>query len=220
MAASRWERFAPLTGVVFFLLIVAVFILDSDTPDADASTADAVSYWTAHDARAVTAGIVGAFAVIFLLWFAGSLRAALLRAEGGQGRLSTLSFAGLVVVATAGAIGSNLDFVLGDIADKLHAENADATIQTLSALDSDFFFPFVAGLAVTMFASGLCTLRFGALPRWLGWASIVIGISLVTPAGFIGFLAALVWVLVVSVVLYLQADGGSGVRPAEAGPIT
>jgi hypothetical protein len=222
MSTSRWERFAPLTGVIFFALILIVFILDNNTPNADASTADAVSYWTTHNSRAVAAGLVGAFAVIFLLWFAGSLRSALRRAEGGEGRLSTLAFAGLIVVATAGAIGANLDFVLGDIADDLHAGHADVAIQTLSALNSDFFFPFVAGFAVTMFASGLCALRFGALPKWLGWASIVIGIALVTPAGFLGFLAALVWILVVSVVLYLRGAEAATPQaaPPPAGPAT
>ena len=35
MSRSRWERFAPLTGVVFFVLIVVTFALSNDTPDTD-----------------------------------------------------------------------------------------------------------------------------------------------------------------------------------------
>ena len=40
--------------------------------------------------------------------------------------------------------------------------------QTLSVLSEDFFFPFLAGIAVFMFATGICVLRHGGLPRWLG----------------------------------------------------
>jgi hypothetical protein len=217
MSNSRWERFAPLTGVVFFVLIAIVFILDNNTPNADDSTSSVVTYWTDHSGKATIAGLVGAFAVIFLLWFAGSLRGALRRAEGAEGRLSALAFAGLVVVSTAGAIGSNLDFILGTESDDLHSGHADFVIQTLSALDADFFFPFVAGLAVTMFATAFCAFRFGALPRWLAWVSLVIGIVLVTPLGFIGFLAAIIWVLVVSIVLYLHGREGTTAPPPTAG---
>ena len=154
--------------------------------------------------------------MIFLLWFAGSLRSALRRAEGGDGRLSALAFASLVIVATAGAIGSNLDLMLGLEADDLHSGNADFVIQTLSALDSDFFIPFLVAFAVLMFSSGLCALRFGALPKWLGWASIVIGVVTVTPIGFVGFLATVLWVLVVSIILYLR--GAQTTAPAAPPP--
>ncbi len=44
MSGSRWERLAPLTGVVFFVLIAVTFALSNDTPDANDSTGDVVSY--------------------------------------------------------------------------------------------------------------------------------------------------------------------------------
>ena len=86
MSSSRWERFAPLTGVVFFILIAITFALSNDTPDADSSTADTVSYWSAHDSRLIASALIGTFAIIFFIWFGAILRGALLRAEGGDGR--------------------------------------------------------------------------------------------------------------------------------------
>ena len=39
MFGDSWERFAPLTGVVFFVLVVVGFLLGGDTPGADDSAA-------------------------------------------------------------------------------------------------------------------------------------------------------------------------------------
>jgi hypothetical protein len=201
MSGSRWERFAPLTGVVFFILIAVTFALSSDTPDANDSTSDVVSFWSAHDSRLIVASLLGTLAVIFLVWFGASLRSALVRAEAGEGRLSMLAFAGILVIAITGGIGSSLQFAVADSVGDVPA----GVTQALSVLSSDFFLPFLAGVALLMFASGLCVLRFGGLPRWLGWAAIVIGIAAVAgPVGFVGFIASLVWVLVVSVTLYIR----------------
>jgi hypothetical protein len=212
MSNSRWERFAPLTGVVFFVLIAITFALSNDTPDTDSSTADTVGYWSAHDSRLITAAIVGTFAVVFLIWFGGSLRSALRRAEGGDGRLSNLAFAGILVVGITGAIGSNLMFVVADTVGDI----PDTATQTLSVISEDFFLPFVAGSALLMFASGISALRYGGLPRWLGWVAIAIGIVSVTPLGFVGFIASFIWVLVVSIALYLA--GRETVEPTPVPP--
>jgi hypothetical protein len=214
MSRSRWERFAPLTGVVFFVLIVVTFVLGNNTPDTDSSTSDTFAYWNAHDSRLIVGAIAGTFAVIFLVWFGASLRSALMRAEGGEGRLSTLAFAGVLIVGISGAIASSLQFVVADTV----GDVPPIATQTLSVASSDFFFPFLAGIAIMSFASGICTLRFGALPKWLGWIAIVIGIVTVTPVGFIGFLASFIWVLVVSIVLFMRegqtATPASPVAPA------
>ncbi|OLE37775.1 MAG: hypothetical protein AUG48_03645 [Actinobacteria bacterium 13_1_20CM_3_68_9] len=91
--------------------------------------------------------------------------------------------------------------------------------QTLSVLSVDFFLPFLAGIAVFMFASGICVLRHGGRPRWLGWVAIVIGVVSLTPIGFVGFLAVFVWVLVVSIVLYLSgAETPTTTTPPPAAP--
>jgi hypothetical protein len=217
MSTSRWERFAPLTGVVFFVLIAITLALSNDTPDTNSSTADTVSYWSAHDSRLIASAIIGTFAVIFLIWFGGSLRSALLRAEGGEGRLSTLAFAGILVIGITGAIGGTLTFVVADTVNDVPAE----ATQALSVLSEDFFLPFLAGIALFMFATGICVLRHGGLPSWLGWAAIVIGVVSVTPVGFIGFVLSFIWVPVVGIVLYLRgAEIAPPPAPRPAGPAT
>jgi hypothetical protein len=174
-----------------------------------------VKYWSDHDSRLITSALIGTFAVIFFIWFGGVLRAALLRAEGGEGRLSMLAFAGILTIGISGAIGSALTFTVADTVNEVPA----GVTQTLSVLSEDFFLPFPAGIAVFTFATGICVLRYGGLPRWLGWVAIVIGVVSVTPIGFVGFLAVFLWVLVVSIVLYLRGAGApTTTAPPPAAP--
>ena len=84
-------------------------------------------------------------------------------------------------------------------------------------LSEDFFLPFLAGIALFMFATGICVLRHGGLPRWLGWAAIVIGVVSVTPVGFIGFVLSFIWVPVAGIVLYMR---GAGTAPPGTPPPT
>jgi hypothetical protein len=45
------------------------------------------------------------------------------------------------------------------------------------------------------------------LPRWLGWAAIVIGVlSLAGPIGFAGFLLCLVWLIVAAILMLVRDD--------------
>lgn len=218
MQASRWERFAPLTGVVFLVLVAILFIFSGDTPDADDSTSSVVSYWSDHQDRTVAFALLGSLAALFLVWFAGSLRSALRRAEGGEGRLSTLSFAGALILAVAILIGTSIDLAIADSV----GEVPDEVTQALSAYDADFYLPFVGGYILMMLPAGMCVLRSGGLPRWMGWAAVVIGIAGLTLFGsFFGLLAAVIWIGVAGVVLYQggrEAAGPAAPPPPPAAP--
>ena len=63
---------------------------------------------------------------------------------------------------------------------------------------------------------GLVRKTTGGLPAWLGWFALVIGIVSITPLGFFGFLALLVWIVIASVVLFQQE---SPAPPAAAAPV-
>ena len=177
MSSSRWERFAPLTGVVFFVLLAITLALSNDTPDTDSSTADTVSYWSAHDSRLIASAILGTFAVIFFIWFGGKPPK---RADASRGRRRAPVHARIRRNAHDRHHRSDRQCPQFTAADTVNDVPATVT-QTLSVLNEDFFFPFLAGIAVFMFATGICVLRHGGLPRWLAWAAIVIGVVTVTP---------------------------------------
>ena len=63
------------------------------------------------------------------------------------------------------------------------------------------------GLAALIGASGLAALHSGLLPRWLGWASVVSAVGLMTPAHAVFEVVALGWIVVVSYLLF-RADPG------------
>jgi hypothetical protein len=82
-----------------------------------------------------------------------------------------------------------------------------AAAQTLNVLDNNDFFVLVGGMALIMLAAGIATVRQAVLPRWLGWAAIVIGIlSLAGPAGFVGVLLAVIWIFVVAILMLVRTE--------------
>jgi hypothetical protein len=214
MQKGTLERLAPLTGVVFFGLIVTLFILSGNQPGVKDSTAKIVNFWHDHKTKEQVAAVLGALAVVFFIWFAGSLRAALRAAEGDRGRLSAVAFGGAIVFAVGGAVASMIQFTVADAVNHVPG----TVTQSLSALNNDDFLPFVAGSATLLLAAAVVTLRHGGLPRWLAWIGIVIAIANFTPLGFIGFMGFLIWVLIVSITLYLRQPEASEPTPTGAEP--
>jgi hypothetical protein len=78
---------------------------------------------------------------------------------------------------------------------------------TLSVLSELFFIPFTMGLLVALLATAAVTLRHGGLlPRWLGFVTIVIAVAFLTPAGFVAAIPTAIWILYVSVLLFLREE--------------
>jgi hypothetical protein len=78
---------------------------------------------------------------------------------------------------------------------------------TLSVLSELFFIPFAMGLLVALLATAVVILRHGGLlPRWLGFVVIAIAVMLLTPARLGAAIARAIWILSVSVLLFLRAE--------------
>jgi hypothetical protein len=197
MYESRWQRLAPLTGVVTVALIVVAFAIGGSTPEEHDSAAKVQAYYTAHHDKHSALAFIVAIAVPFLLFFASSLRHDL-RRIGGTGQLANSAFGGGVLAAAGFAILATVHLALANAAESV---TTLSTTQTLNVLDNNDFIPAAAGLAVLVFAAGAAAVRHGGLPKWLGWLGIVIGIVAFTPAGFVAFLAAGLWILIASILL-------------------
>ena len=62
-------------------------------------------------------------------------------------------------------------------------------------------------LAVFVAATGIVSIATGVLPRWLGWLSLLLALGLLIPyISFVFWVPFGVWVLVVSVLLYLRPE--------------
>lgn len=197
MQQNRWERLAPLTGVVSVAIIVAVFAIGGNTPEGEDGAAKVQAFYIKHHDKHAALAFILALAVPFLLFFVSSLRSDLRRA-GGTGQLANAAFAGGVLAAVGFGILASVHLALAESA--AHARTIGTT-QTLNVLDGNDFIPAVAGIALLVFAAGASAIRHGGLPKWLGWVGIVIGVVAFTPAGFFAFLAGGLWVLIVSLLL-------------------
>jgi hypothetical protein len=199
-------RRAPLTGVVAVLLLVGSLIVEGQPPDADAATEDVVRFYSENDARLLAATLIGGLAAAFLIWFGGSVFA-LRSAEGEPGRVSAIAFGGFLLAAAGLTMSFGFVFAAAQTVGEVPAE----VTQTLAVLGALFFAPFAVGVLVALLASAVAILRHGARPRWLGHVTILIAVACVMSAGFgaaiaiaAWILATAVWVLIVSVVVFLR----------------
>ena len=208
--SDRWSRMAPLTGVLFAVLtVVAVFANKSETPKPGASAAKVFAFYSAHRSEVETSGILFALAFLVLVLFAGALRAYLRRNDASEG-LGALVLAGGVLMAAGALAGTGIEYGL---AHNLHDFGPEAA-KTLNFISTELFLPVIAGGFLFGVCAGLAILRGAALPDWLGWVAIVIGIAvLVPPASFPALLAFVIWSVVVAILMYLRG----GQREAHAG---
>jgi len=196
---GTWERLAPLTGLVFVAIVVAVFAAGGSTPDPHDSALKVQTFYAKHHDKHMTLAFIMAIAIPFLLFFVSSLRNDLRRA-GGTGQLANAAYAGGILAAAGFGLLASVHLALADAGD---SAKTIATAQTLNVLDGNDFLPAAAGLGVLVLAGGLAAVRHGGLPSWLGWVGIVIGVVMFTPAGFIAFLASGLWVAIASILLTL-----------------
>jgi hypothetical protein len=198
---------APLTGVLFFVVIVAaVLVLGEEPPDPTKDSAqEVVDFYKDNDDQAMLSAVLFSFAGALLVFFGGWLRGILRAAPGSTDVLSTIAFGGALVLAAGLATNAAFQFAAADLVDDVDS----GVINTLNALTWDFFFPMAVGTMVMTIAAGLSIVRHGGLPKWLGWVAIVIGLVAHTPLGFFGALAGALWIVVVSVLGVIGARRAS-----------
>jgi hypothetical protein len=204
MTASRLEKFAPLTGIIMVVLsLIGIVLIGAFDyfPTADR----ALEIFSENPARVQRGAIfVGFYSVIFLIWFSGSVFNALGSGERKSGRLAVIAFAGGVVCAIALAIGSGIIWVAAARAGRI----GNLTPET-ALIMNDLSLVMLAnvltvGLAVFIGATGIGSLRIGLFPAWFGWVSVVFAVGLLTPFHYIFEGLAFIWIIVLSIKLYLR----------------
>jgi hypothetical protein len=192
-----------LSGALFVVLVLVAFIgLGGNTPEGDDSAQKVVSYYGDHETKEIIAAVVLALSAVPLLFFSATLRDRFRAALPGRSALPDFAFGAGVVAAGGFLAAAGLHFALADYATDVQP----AAAQAMNALDSDFFLPFSTGVAALVLASSLVAIRTKVLPPWLGWVGIVLFIVFFTPVGFIAFGLSGIWIIVVSVLLYLRGE--------------
>jgi hypothetical protein len=204
------EGFAPLTGVVFIALGILAFAIGGEPPEADEPVREIVDHYVDNKDSVEVGAVLAGLAGVFLIFFGAYLRKVLSAAEGPGGVLSAAVLVGASVMAVGIAIDATISIALAEAVEDIDP----AAVQALQALWDNDFIPIALGTAVFLFSVGISIVRHGALPKWLGWVAIVLGVVGPTPIGFVSFLGGALWILVVSVLLTLRARSAA---PGAAG---
>lgn len=195
--SSRWERYAPLTGIAFVILMIVSFIVQSKRLSVHATGADVLAHYRAHHASAMASSALSAWAIVFFVFFAAVVWSHLRPFEAARA-LAALALSGAGILAVGVASFAAFRWSLADTRNSL----TPAAAQALNVLNEDFTWPFLIGIAIFGIGVGLAILRSRTLPVWLGWIAVVFGIAGVTPASFVAFLVLMAWTLVVSALLF------------------
>lgn len=158
MNDSKWERYGAASGFVMVVLGAAATVFER----APVTAAD----FAANRTALLTQSMLFLAGAAVSLWFIGSLRAHLLLAEGGTGRLSAVAFGSGVAWAALNMLAQA--FQVGAASDS-SGEAPAALLKTMTAVFTIANLP----LAIMLVAVAVITLRNGAFPVWLGWLSIV-----------------------------------------------
>ena len=220
MERDRWHRLAPLTGILAVVLwVVGSIILFSDEPESGAAPDEIAAHFADNAGRLITGGFLFMLGVAAFLWFLGTLRAALARAEGGVGRV-----AGIVSAGGTALAAMMLAMVAPTIAGALQVQNEDRdpspqAADALANLGDGFFVAAEVAAIVPVAATAVAILRTGVFPRWVAWVSLLLAVWLVAaPVGWLGLLLGVpAWTLLMSVMLWMRAAASPTADPEPAG---
>lgn len=201
---------APLTGIVFVLLLVAGFTIAGEPPDPSEKPIDeVVDFYLDNDDDVMLGSVLQALASAFFLFFAATLCKAL-RSSGAEA-----SAIGVIAGATVFTVGSTLDATINlAIADA--AEEIDpVAVQSLATLWTGDFLPFAVGMFVFLMSWGVAIVRHGSFPTWMGWIAIVASLTAVSPAFPVAGIVAVLMVIAASVMLTRQGKAAAVAQTAS-----
>jgi hypothetical protein len=205
-AASSWlERWAPVAGIVFVVLMVVGSMLIDDVPAPDAPTREITGYLA--DSANHTRNIVGAYLWVIgsltFLWFLVRLRNDIRRAEGGTSPLSTLAFGAGVAFAAVWTVSAAAFAALPYAIALRHAPITDTDLVRVLPAMGRLLLLHGGGFAglLVLLASSAAILKTRVYPRWLGWLGLVAAIVLLFDVIYLTIFPFWTWVLIASIVM-------------------
>ena len=214
MSSKSVQRIAAAGGIAYVVLSSVGQLLiqvGGMEPAFGAGAAEIVGFFESRDRASFQAGgflsVLGAMAFI---WFVASLWAALRRPEPGASTTAMAALgSGMVTAALQFAAGFGWGLAIFRL-DSLSADQA----RLLFDLGNYTFATLWVPMASMLLAAGIGSMLEGVgLPRWLGWAGIVIAVGLIvahafwasSAATFVPWTLTWVWIVVTSIVLIRRA---------------
>lgn len=198
-----WEsRVAPLTGVLFGVLLLASYLIDPNT-DFMPPANEVVSHLEDGPLRVMAGAYMRMLAAAGLVWFGGSLHKSLKRLGGD--RLALLSFGGGVMAASLIAVGSIATVSAAErvLINETIDPGAAAALSDIAGIATGNGAPI--GFAILIGAAGIAMLGSPRQRAWVGWTSVAIALGLLSPYGWMILAAVLIWVPAAGLWIY-RAD--------------
>jgi hypothetical protein len=162
-APHRWERFVPLSGAAFTILMVTGAVAFPMPPSGDVSPASNPDWLAAHHDAVIAQSYVRGLAAVAFIALAIAAASACRRTLNDR---STLPALALIGGAFTGVLLLAAQTVSLAAALYVHADSISTTTRALGTLQ-EAFLDMASLPAVLLFAAvGLTALRTGFLPRW------------------------------------------------------
>lgn len=215
-----WRRIGALSGILALVFSVGGFALIGAADLAvapDASTEEiAEKLRDGNESLALVGVYVDTIGSLFFLLFVAYLWSQLRTREASTEWLATVALVAAVAMIVAGIGDKAAYYAIFTRAD----EGIDAEVAAgLYATASGFFVLFGIFAGLFALAASLAARRTAALPGWLGWAGIGIGlVGIATGAqgetAQLAFPLFALWLVAVSVALLRRPAGPAGSEPA------
>lgn len=224
MSKNRWEQIAAAGGLLFIVLIFggqALIQVGGAEPAFTAPAEEIVSFFENRNQLLFSiGGFLTSLSFLALIWYLGALFARLRRYEESPGWMSLVAIGSALAGIAVSASGNGWGLAVFRV-----EEGLDPQLARYLFDEGNFGFAnlwvFLAGF---LLASGIVALRYGALPRWLGWSALVTSVALLVGRAFwdgpgslvfIPYSLACFWIIATSITL-IRAAGKEGAAEARA----
>lgn len=210
MVERGWfERWGLLAGPAFGAVFVVGFIVSGSSPDPDATNAKIAKYLAdkSNYDKQVASFLIVLLAALLLGVFYAALRARLLEAEGGAGRLAALTaVAGgiSVVLFTAGIMLFGVAAIAAHDAANHGARIDPGLYRVTQDLGYELWVTSAVFGALVAWSTWGVGRRTGTQPGWFNWFSLVVGVLCLVAIFFLPILLYCLWIVVAGIVLFLR----------------
>jgi hypothetical protein len=211
MDDSKMERWGAFGGILFVVLTAVGALLPGSPPKTSDTAAKIVKFFNDHPNAIKWSAYVSLLGLIGLFWFLGSVWRVMRRGEGGTPLLTVSAFAGALLASALASVGAIVLAVVPIVGVR---NIGSQHVRLFYIMSSNIAVGTEVGIVVFVLFFSLVIVRSRVLPAVMGWLGLVIAaIAVVGGAivsttsdgifyvSFVGFLAFLLWTLVVSILM-------------------
>jgi hypothetical protein len=210
-SVARWTILGGVLYVVLF--VIGTIVLFDGPPDTSSAPEKIIQYYSdsGHRDRVNVGWILITLAVFCLLWFLGALRRAV-NAVDGEGILTGVVSIGGGIYAALAFASVALNAGLRTMSDDTYQHRVFPEL--IHAADDVGWVMHATGavaLGAMIIAASLAFMWGGLWPSWAGWVGVVVGVLSLASIAFFPQFLFLLWILVVSIVIFMQSRPASRV---------